>query len=51
MTSHSKQPRDWVMDAFVILLAASIPFGLCMAFYMDDSRWLWFCAPLLIFLS
>jgi len=41
----------WVVDAIVILLAACIPFGLGMAFYMNDETWLIFCAPLLIFLS
>jgi hypothetical protein len=41
----------WSTNAFVVALAGCIPFGLVMAFYMDDAKWLWFCAPLLIFLS
>ncbi|WP_164718641.1 hypothetical protein [Bradyrhizobium sp. LVM 105] len=39
------------MNALVVALAASIPFGIAMTFYMDDAKWLWFCAPILIFLS
>lgn len=43
--------KNRFMGAFVILLAASIPFGFFMAFYTNDSRWFWFCAPIIIFLS
>ena len=39
------------MNALVILLAASIPFGFFMGFYTDNSKWFLFCLPLLIFLS
>lgn len=38
-------------NAFIVALVGCIPFGIGMAFYMDDARWLWFCATLLIFLS
>lgn len=41
----------WSMNAIVAALVGCIPFGAGMAFYMEDMRWLWFCAPLLIFLS
>lgn len=41
----------WGMNGLVAALAGCIPFGIGMAFYMDDARWLWFCMPLLIFLS
>jgi hypothetical protein len=46
-----KQVGVWAMNGLVVGLFACIPFGIGMAFYMDDSRWLWFCAPILIFLS
>lgn len=41
----------WSMNAIVVALVCCIPFGIAMTFYMDDPRWLWFCSPLLIFLS
>lgn len=42
---------NWAMNIAVVLLFASIPFGVGMAIYMNSSNWLWFCLPLLIFLS
>ena len=39
------------IGAFVVLLALSIPFGIGMALYTNDSRWLWFCMTLIVFLS
>ena len=42
---------NWAMGAFVIVLAACIPIGLFMGFYMNDARWWLLCAPLLIFMS
>jgi hypothetical protein len=41
----------WGTNGLIAGLAACIPFGAAMAYYMDDAKWLWFCAPLLIFLS
>lgn len=41
----------WFVNALAVLLFGSIPFGLFMAFYMNDANWLLFCLPLLIFLS
>ncbi len=41
----------WGMNGSVVILVACIPFGFSMAFYMNDIQWLWFCMPLLIFLS
>ena len=37
--------------ALVLALIACIPFGLLMAWSMDDPDWLWFCAFIFIFLS
>jgi hypothetical protein len=34
-----------------IALVAAIPFGLFMAWTMDDPPWLWFCSTLILFLS
>jgi len=42
---------SWGMNCLVAALAGCIPFGIGMAFYMNDAWWLWFCMPLLIFLS
>ena len=39
------------MDIIVVTLAAMIPFGLIMAFVTNNSNWLMFCTPLLLFLS
>jgi uncharacterized membrane protein YccC len=39
------------VGTLVIVLVACIPFGLFMAFYKNDEQWLWFCAPILVFLS
>ena len=41
----------WYLTLIVGVLMACIPFGLFMTFYMDDASWLWFCAPLIVFLS
>jgi hypothetical protein len=36
----------------VAAFAAAIPFGLFMALYLERSpAWLWFCAPIVLFLS
>jgi hypothetical protein len=51
MTIDRKRWAGIGTDALIVLLVASIPFGLFMAFYMDNSSWLWFCATLIIFLS
>jgi hypothetical protein len=37
--------------ALTIALIGSIGFGLIMAWAMDDPDWLWFCAPIFLFLS
>lgn len=42
--------KNRLMSTFVILLAASIPFGFFMAIYTNGARWSWFCTPILIFL-
>jgi len=39
------------IGTFVSLLLLSIPFGIGMAFYTDDYRWLWFCMTLIVFMS
>ena len=35
----------------ITLLFLSIPFGALMALFTNNAEWLWFCLPLLIFLS
>lgn len=40
-----------LINAFVVLLIASIVFGLGMSLYMNDALWLWFCLPIFLFLS
>lgn len=40
-----------LVNAFVVLLIASIVFGLGMSLYMKDALWLWFCLPIFLFLS
>ena len=42
---------QWIGTLVVGVLAASIPFGIFMFFYMNDANWLFFCAPIFIFLS
>lgn len=36
---------------FITILFLSIPFGAFMALFTNNAEWLWFCLPLLVFLS
>jgi hypothetical protein len=47
---HQWWARAWP-TALVVALIACIPFGLFMAWVMDDPDWLWFCAPIFLLLS
>lgn len=38
-------------SAVTVVLIASIPLGLSMAWYTGDADWLWLCAPIFFFLS
>jgi hypothetical protein len=41
----------YAINAIICGLASMIPLGIGLAFYMDDMRWLWLCAPIVLFLS
>ena len=47
---HRWWARVWP-TALTTALIACIPFGLFMAWVMDDPDWLWFCVPIFLFLS
>ena len=36
---------------FITLLFLSIPFGALMALFTNNAEWLFFCIPLILFLS
>lgn len=45
---------DWkagVGNVVIVLLFLCIPAGVLLALWMNDARWMWLCAPILIFLS
>jgi hypothetical protein len=51
MTITRQKLKSIGVTALVFALIACIPFGLFMSWYMDNSDWLVFCAPLLMFWS
>jgi hypothetical protein len=51
MPAAIKERCDEIRSGAVVVLAAAIPFGLSMAWFMDDPSRLWFCGAIITFLS
>lgn len=49
--SNSWRWKDLLMTLVVVVMVLMIPFGIGMALYMNDERWLIFCGTLIFFLS
>lgn len=51
MPEKDKKPTDWWGNLMVGALIAPIFIGPILAFYFNDSTWLWMCMTLIFFLS
>lgn len=52
MSSMTKEKLvSYAVNTAVVLMALAIPFGAVMAYYTNNTSWLWLCMFLLIFLS